>query len=96
MKDKKYEIKIGNYGGIFLCNKYDGFSNMYKEWGGGYCLEVYLAHGEGLEDSIALKWAKEVREEFDKYFLENNVNGSLYFSTGDWDELVESVITKGE
>ena len=96
MKEKKYEIRIGNSGGVFLCNKYVGFSDMYKEWGGGWCLEVFLAHGKGLEDSIALKWAKEVREEFDKYFLENNVGGSLYFSTGDWDELVESVIAKGE
>ena len=92
MKERKYEIKVDNSVNRFLCNRYFGFSGMYKEWGGGYCLEVFLAHGMGIGDSSALKWAREIREEFDKHFSENNVDGSLYFSVRDWEKLVDSVI----
>lgn len=95
MKGRKYEIKFGNSGSEFLCNKYIGFSNIYKEWGGGWCLEVFLAHKKGLEDSSTHKWARRIRRKFNEHFLENNVDGSLYFSVGDWDELVEDVLTKG-
>lgn len=95
MKDKKYEIRVCNSGSEFLCNKYIGFDDLYKEWGGGSCLEMFLAHKKGIGDSSTHKWARRIRRKFNGHFLKNNVNGSLYFSTGDWDELVEGVLTKG-
>ena len=92
---EKDEIREDSPDNEFLCNKYIGFSDMYKGWGGGWCLEVFLAHKKGIEDSSTHNWARKVRKKFNEHFLENNVNGSLYFSMGDWVELVEDVLTKG-
>lgn len=93
---EEYEIREGDLDKVFLCNRYSGFGALYKEWGGGWCLETSLSHKVGMEVISSHKCAGKIREKFNKHFQENSVDGSLYFSIGEWDELVESVISKGE
>lgn len=94
--EEKYEIRESDLGWGFLCIKYRGFKEMYMWWGGEWCLAAFLTHVKELDEVFAFECARKIREKFNKHFQENNVDGSLYFSIGEWDELVESVISKGE